>query len=118
MASGTAVRHRLRSSPFSPSELASFRSLLADRGQAILESCQHLMPSQSPVLNAAPDPSTDYLGRAQAELREIADALSRIDARRYGRCEDCGEAIPAERLRDVPAIPTCADCIWKPAESL
>jgi RNA polymerase-binding transcription factor DksA len=118
MDSSTTVRPRRLPSPFSPEELATFKSLLAHQGQAILESCEHLMPSQSPSPHADPDASADYLGRAQAELREIAGALARIDSRRYGRCGDCGEAIPAERLRDVPASPTCSDCAWKPATSL
>jgi RNA polymerase-binding transcription factor DksA len=66
--------------------------------------------------HSAPDPSADYLGRAQVELREIAEAVARIDARRYGRCGDCDDTIPVERLRDVPTTSTCADCTWKTAE--
>ena len=117
MASGTADRHRRLASPFSPSELASFRSLLAHQGHGILESCQGLSPSHSQLCPSDPDASTDYLGIAQSELRKIAEALARIDSRRYGRCDDCGEAIPGERLRDIPATPTCADCAWKRSES-
>lgn len=117
MASGTDVRRRLRSSPFSTEELASFRSLLDHQGHGILESCQGLVACGLQERRRDPDPSTDYLEQALDELREISEALAKIDARRYGRCEDCGDAIPADRLLVVPATRTCDDCTWKTAES-
>jgi hypothetical protein len=117
MASGTDVRRRLCSSPFSTEELASFRSLLDHQGHGILESCQGLVTPTLAGRPGDPDPSTDYLGQALDELREISEALAKIDTRRYGRCEECGDAIPADRLLVVPATRTCDDCTWKTAES-
>ena len=48
--------------------------------------------------------------REQAELREIEDALARIDAGTYGSCASCGRAIPVARLEAVPAATLCLTC--------
>lgn len=41
---------------------------------------------------------------------QVAAALQRIDAGRYGICESCGEEIPIERLNAVPDTPFCIIC--------
>jgi RNA polymerase-binding transcription factor DksA len=41
------------------------------------------------------------------ELRELAEAESRLARGRYGFCERCGKPIPAERLDAVPATRYC-----------
>jgi len=48
--------------------------------------------------------------REQAELREIEDALARIDAGTYGSCASCGCAIPVARLEAGPAATLCLAC--------
>ncbi len=53
----------------------------------------------------------DALGNeATAELRQISDALQRIDAGDYGKCRDCGEQISPERLLANPVAELCIDC--------
>lgn len=53
----------------------------------------------------------DALGeRRYRELREVVDALRRIDGGSYGRCEGCGGSIARRRLRVVPEARLCADC--------
>ncbi len=49
-------------------------------------------------------------GRDAAELREISAALQRIDDGSYGKCVDCGEAIPLPRLLAQPAAARCIGC--------
>ncbi len=44
------------------------------------------------------------------ELREIDDALARMETGTYGECVDCGEAIGAERLQAYPTAVRCIDC--------
>jgi DnaK suppressor protein len=41
--------------------------------------------------------------RDTVELRDVRDALQRMDAGIYGLCEECGKPIPLERLRAYPA---------------
>lgn len=50
------------------------------------------------------------LSGARRRLAELEDALQRLDAGRYGRCERCGSAIPAERLAVRPSARTCVSC--------
>jgi RNA polymerase-binding protein DksA len=50
------------------------------------------------------------LERAQQRVHELDDALERVDAGAYGRCEQCGREIPPERLTAVPTARTCVDC--------
>jgi len=43
-------------------------------------------------------------------LREVADALERIEAGTFGICEGCDEAIPRKRLEAFPAARYCIKC--------
>lgn len=50
---------------------------------------------------------------AAAAIRALADidaAIERMDAGRYGNCEHCGQAIPAERLEAIPQAAYCMRC--------
>jgi DnaK suppressor protein len=53
------------------------------------------------------------LRRTVASRRALADteeALARLSAGRYGRCESCAGAIPAQRLAATPETRYCAGC--------
>lgn len=53
----------------------------------------------------------DALGNeATAELRQISQALQRIDSGDYGMCVDCGEPISPDRLEANPMAELCIDC--------
>lgn len=43
-------------------------------------------------------------------LREVKDALGRMDAGTYGVCERCGTQIPFERLEARPQASLCVAC--------
>ena len=45
-----------------------------------------------------------------AHQREIVAALARMDAGTYGKCENCGQDIPFERLEARPASTLCMNC--------
>lgn len=49
-------------------------------------------------------------GRAKAEIEEIDRALLKLGTEQYGRCEQCGKAIPQSRLEAVPAAAKCIGC--------
>ncbi len=44
------------------------------------------------------------------ELRQIRDAIRRLDDGSYGTCTACGQAIAASRLAALPATPVCVTC--------
>jgi RNA polymerase-binding transcription factor DksA len=57
------------------------------------------------------DEALEVIGEAaRDELVRVNAALERIDAGRYGLCEECGEAIEQARLEAVPYAITCALC--------
>lgn len=41
-------------------------------------------------------------GRANAEIEAIDRALFKLGSEQYGRCEQCGKAIPQSRLEALP----------------
>ena len=46
----------------------------------------------------------------QGTLEQVHDALGRIDAGTFGRCQECGEAIAKPRLQALPYTPHCIQC--------
>jgi DnaK suppressor protein len=52
----------------------------------------------------------ELLERDGSALREIEEALERIDQGDYGRCEACEEWIPKARLSAVPHARHCVAC--------
>jgi DnaK suppressor protein len=43
-------------------------------------------------------------------ISKVEEALARIEAGTFGRCESCGGAISAARLRARPVTTLCIDC--------
>ncbi|HBX43435.1 MAG TPA: molecular chaperone DnaK [Deltaproteobacteria bacterium] len=48
--------------------------------------------------------------REKQKLKQIDDALDRIEEGTYGLCEECGIKIPRARLRVVPFAKYCVEC--------
>lgn len=48
--------------------------------------------------------------RGREAVQQVEDALERLDAGAFGRCEGCGVPIPLERLRAVPQTRFCVGC--------
>lgn len=46
----------------------------------------------------------------EKQLKEISEALERMENGTYGICENCSKEIPLERLRVYPAAKRCLDC--------
>ena len=46
----------------------------------------------------------------EKQLKEILEAIERIEIGSYGYCENCKMEIPIERLRAYPAAKTCIKC--------
>jgi len=58
------------------------------------------------------DEDIDYtlLNMHIARLREVEDALDRLEEGTYGICEDCGATIKLERLKALPFTTCCVRC--------
>lgn len=46
-------------------------------------------------------------------LQQVQNALHRIDAGTFGRCDDCNSPIPAARLQQIPYTSYCIKCTDK-----
>jgi RNA polymerase-binding protein DksA len=46
----------------------------------------------------------------EKELRDVNNALKRIDEGKYGHCYNCNEEIPEARLEARPTASTCIKC--------
>lgn len=69
---------------------------------------QHLADHATDMLDRELDES---LGENADQLvREIDQAIGRIDEGTYGTCSRCGQVIPEERLDAVPYAVLCVSC--------
>ncbi|MEO7398923.1 MAG: TraR/DksA C4-type zinc finger protein [Ilumatobacteraceae bacterium] len=50
------------------------------------------------------------LSQARADLEAVDLALQRMEDRKYGRCDVCGDAIGRERLSAIPSAAKCISC--------
>ena len=48
--------------------------------------------------------------RAEIQLKLVNAALARLDEGSFGRCQNCGKEIAAERLEALPWAALCIDC--------
>ncbi|HEX6417505.1 MAG TPA: TraR/DksA C4-type zinc finger protein [Acidimicrobiales bacterium] len=48
--------------------------------------------------------------QARAAIEQIDAAVEKIHAGTYGRCENCGNPIPKERLKALPYAALCVKC--------
>ena len=96
-----------------------WRALLETRWRARLEEVTELSLAYHHAAAAAPDRlggeprARRLLGRAVTARRKLADieeALGRLAAGHYGRCEQCGSPIGSALLVAVPEARYCSRC--------
>lgn len=62
------------------------------------------------VIQEDRDSAALLLSTARSALETAEEALRRVSAGTYGRCESCGEQISPERLAAVPDAVRCVRC--------
>jgi DnaK suppressor protein len=83
-------------------------SLLEETGELMSSSADnHLADTASETFERELDEGLEE--GALRRLREVEEALSRLDAGTYGTCRVCGREIPQERLQAVPWATLCID---------
>jgi RNA polymerase-binding transcription factor DksA len=78
--------------------------------QTHLRSIRAALLSRLADHRANPAAGDQTQGLSPDELLQIEQALRRLDAGRYGDCQDCGRPIAWQRLQVMPAAPRCAAC--------
>jgi RNA polymerase-binding transcription factor DksA len=102
-----------------------WRALLEARWQARLGELTELSLAYHVAIAAAPDravlaagPEAQALLRravtARRKLADVEEALSRLAAGAFGRCEQCGTQIPDGLLTLAPEVRYCARCAGEP----
>jgi DnaK suppressor protein len=75
--------------------------------------------SASALASASGQPEAQALLRravtARRKLADVEEALSRLAAGEFGRCEQCGGQIPDGLLAPAPEIRYCARCDGEPS---
>jgi RNA polymerase-binding protein DksA len=86
----------------------SSSSLTEETGELMSSSADnHLADTASETYERELDEGLEDDAREQ--LRQVDEALARIEAGTYGTCSVCGKEIPAERLEAVPWTTLCID---------
>jgi RNA polymerase-binding transcription factor DksA len=62
------------------------------------------------MLSRLQDEARQSTAMEEEELRCADEALARLDAGKYGQCQNCGDAISIERLTAIPFASYCVDC--------
>lgn len=60
----------------------------------------------------------DHAVAARRKLADVEEALGRLAAGEFGRCEQCGSSIPSGLLAAVPETRYCPQCAAEPAPPL
>jgi RNA polymerase-binding transcription factor len=60
------------------------------------------------------DVTLGLLSNEEELLAELNAAWKRLEAGTFGRCEECGRAIPRRRLDAIPYARRCVACAAKP----
>jgi RNA polymerase-binding transcription factor DksA len=116
---------------FAPTTATELVGLLWDRRTSIRRSLDALRREAADAFSRRDlsdmfdqeDPATDsdvaaillLIDRAEQRLREVEQALARVDVGTYGYCMVCGRGIPLERLRVLPDVSSCVACSSGPS---
>jgi len=98
-----------------------WRSLLVDEREQVLRrlGAGGLGEGTLPIGVAEEDVATllheQFISEQAAQrdierLRDVVDALARLQHGEYGRCLECQESIPAKRLKALPWARYCVAC--------
>jgi DnaK suppressor protein len=93
-------------------QLAALRAMLEQQRRFRLDQLDQLRHSDRPGLLGADDPEigSSLAAGARAALRDVLDALHRMDDGTYGLCLTCGTRLAIERLEVLPQAPLCMSC--------
>ena len=86
---------------------ARLRESQRDSGAEIAVADQHPADAATDTEMRELDVTTEVMFATR--LREVEDALVRLDNGKYGTCVTCGRPIPPERLELVPETPYCVE---------
>jgi DnaK suppressor protein len=71
-----------------------------------------LNPDKTDLANTSQTKNREtlLLDHTEQQLKEIEDALQRLEEGTYGKCTACGEVIQPARLEIIPTAALCIEC--------
>ena len=101
-----------RPAALTATQLGVLREMLEQQRRFRLDQLDELQTADaSGGLGTGDREITDSLvAGARAALRDVVDALQRMDDGRYGTCRRCASALQIERLEVLPQVSLCVDC--------
>jgi DnaK suppressor protein len=79
---------------------------------------EEVIPSKDPEdLDYEAEITRGLIEMEEREIREIDDALARIEDKTFGICESCGKGIKPVRLKSLPNSRLCLPCKRKEEEA-
>jgi DnaK suppressor protein len=69
-----------------------------------------LHPAEAGSDNFEQEFTLSLMHNQEQVLEEITDALVRVERGTFGKCEECGSAIPKARLQTLPYARYCVPC--------
>jgi DnaK suppressor protein len=99
-------------SGLSAGQLAALRAMLEQQRRFRLDQLAqlHRADQLGRLSGSDAEISQSLLAGARAALRDVAQALQRMDEGRYGRCRQCSARLPVERLEILPQVALCMSC--------
>lgn len=95
----------------SPEQIVTLREMLEEQRDFRLDQLEELRNERGTRAGDTDGEIHDSLvAGARAALRDVLDALARMDAGRYGVCRECQQALPSARLEVLPQLALCMDC--------
>ena len=90
------------------------KALQGEAGKTVTEMTTDALNFPDPTDRATQESDRNFelriRDRERKLINKIKDALTRIDAKEFGICDDCGEEIGEARLRARPVTTQCIDC--------
>jgi DnaK suppressor protein len=108
----TTIQDRaLRGSPDLADHLPMLRTMLEEQRSFRIDQLALLRRTRTrPMSEADLEVEASLIIGANAALADVRDALTRMEAGRYGRCVHCDADLPVERLEILPQAGLCMPC--------
>jgi RNA polymerase-binding transcription factor DksA len=91
-------------------QLRTLREMLEEQRAFRLDQLEQLRREEAASPNGDREIRESLMTGARAALREVIEALARMQDGRYGTCRQCSQPLPVARLEVLPQLALCMDC--------
>jgi RNA polymerase-binding transcription factor DksA len=91
-------------------QLTTLREMLEEQRAFRLDQLEQLRQEDAIASNGDQEIRDSLVTGARAALRDVIEALARMQDGRYGTCRQCGHPRPVARLEVLPQLALCMDC--------